>query len=201
MVCLNSKVSTRIRRRFKIHAAQHDMTMTELLQLLDSCLNSGDDGGCPTHKTRNKEITISITCWLSYMPNSSVIAKVLRSLARIDHMEEVVKEIILALLGCSICSYAFANSSVYGTVINIRVDSTGHGMVTFNATISGSPSCINSAAYGNAYAFDATTDGGRSFLELALASQASGASIAAYGLGTCSTYGGFAEDFYYGVNT
>ena len=178
------------------------MTMTEmLLQLLDSCLNSGDDGGCPTHKTRNKEITISITRWLSYMPNSSVIAEVLGSLATIDHMEEVMKKIILALLGCSICSYAFASSSVFGTVINIRVDSTGHGMVTFSATISGSPSCINSAAFGNAYAFDATTDGGRAFLALALASQASGVAISAVGLGTCNIYGGFAEDFYFGVNT
>jgi hypothetical protein len=134
------------------------------------------------------------------MSNSSVIAKVLRSDAGIDRLKEVMKKIILAFLGCGICSYAFANSSVFGTVINVRVDSTGHGMVTFSQTISGSPSCINSA-YGNTYAFDGTTAGGRNFLALALASQASGASIAAYGLGTCSTYGGFAEDFYYGVNT
>jgi hypothetical protein len=115
--------------------------------------------------------------------------------------EKVMKKILLALLGCSICSYAFASSSVFGTVINVRVDSTGHGMVTFSATISGSPSCINSAAFGNAYAFDATTDGGRAFLALALASQASGAAISAVGLGTCNIYGGFAEDFYFGVNT
>lgn len=48
LVCLNFKVPMRVRQQFKIYAARHDMTMTELLlQLLDNCLISGDDGGPP----------------------------------------------------------------------------------------------------------------------------------------------------------
>jgi hypothetical protein len=111
-----------------------------------------------------------------------------------------VKKIILALLGCSICSYAFATSAVTGTVTGVRVDENGHGMVTFSATISGSPTCIT-GVYDNAYAFDGTTYGGRNFLAVALASQATGASITAFGAGTCNIYGsGTVEDFYYGLN-
>lgn len=46
LVCLNFKVPMRVRQQFKIYAVRHDMTMTELLlQLLDNCLNSGDDRG------------------------------------------------------------------------------------------------------------------------------------------------------------
>lgn len=111
-----------------------------------------------------------------------------------------MKRIFLALLGCSICSYAFASSTVTGTVTHVRVDETGHGMVTFSAIISGSPSCIN-VAYNNTYAFDGTTAGGKNFLALVLASQATGTPITAFGLGTCSIYGaGVLEDVYYGVN-
>lgn len=41
LVCLNFKVPLRIRQQFKIHAAQHNMTMTELLLLLlNDCLTS-----------------------------------------------------------------------------------------------------------------------------------------------------------------
>jgi hypothetical protein len=36
-----------------------------------------------------------------------------------------MKKTILALLECSVCSYAFATSSVSGTVIGVRVNSTG----------------------------------------------------------------------------
>jgi hypothetical protein len=39
LVCLNFKVPLRVRQRFKIYAARHNMTMTDLLlQLLDDCL-------------------------------------------------------------------------------------------------------------------------------------------------------------------
>jgi hypothetical protein len=112
----------------------------------------------------------------------------------------VMQKIIFALFGCSICSYAFGTSSVSGTVTYVRVDANGHGMVTFSQTISGSPSCINSG-YNNTYAFDGTSYGGRNFLALVMAAQATGATISAYGLGTCSIYGnGTAEDLDYGVN-
>jgi hypothetical protein len=39
-VCLNFKVPLRIRQQFKIYAAQHNMTMTEmLLKLVADCLS------------------------------------------------------------------------------------------------------------------------------------------------------------------
>jgi hypothetical protein len=108
-------------------------------------------------------------------------------------------KIVLVLLMCSVGSFAFATSSVTGLVTNVRVDATGHGMVFFSVTISGSPSCITSA-YNNALAFDANTVGGKNFLALAMTAKASGGAITAFGLGTCNIYGGFAEDFNYGVS-
>lgn len=41
LVCLNFKVPLQIRNRFKVYAARHNITMTELLlQLLDERLSS-----------------------------------------------------------------------------------------------------------------------------------------------------------------
>jgi hypothetical protein len=48
LVCLNFKVPLRVRQQFKIYAARHNLTMTELLlQLLDDCLTSGANRGQP----------------------------------------------------------------------------------------------------------------------------------------------------------
>jgi hypothetical protein len=39
LVCLNFKVPMRLRQQFKIYAARHNMTMTELLmRLINDCL-------------------------------------------------------------------------------------------------------------------------------------------------------------------
>lgn len=41
LACLNFKVPLPIRQQFKMYAARHNMTMTELLlRLLDDCLSS-----------------------------------------------------------------------------------------------------------------------------------------------------------------
>jgi hypothetical protein len=50
LVSLNFKVPLRVRQQFKIYAAQHNMTMTELLlQLLDDRLNAAaPNGGAET---------------------------------------------------------------------------------------------------------------------------------------------------------
>ena len=41
LVCLNFKVPMHVRKEFKIYAANHNLTMTELLlQLLDHCFQS-----------------------------------------------------------------------------------------------------------------------------------------------------------------
>ena len=41
LVCLNFKVPLRVRQLFKVYAARHNMTMTELvLLLLDDCMSA-----------------------------------------------------------------------------------------------------------------------------------------------------------------
>ena len=45
LVCLNFKVPLRVRQQFKIRAAHHNMTMTDLLlQLLDADLSTTANG-------------------------------------------------------------------------------------------------------------------------------------------------------------
>lgn len=54
MVCLNFKVPIQVRQRFKIYAAQHDMTMTEmLLHFLDSCLSEAAAEKVQPHSKEN----------------------------------------------------------------------------------------------------------------------------------------------------
>lgn len=56
LVCLNFKVPLRVRQQFKIYAARHNMTMTELLlRLLDDRLNL-DAQGLKVNPTRNSQI-------------------------------------------------------------------------------------------------------------------------------------------------
>lgn len=44
LVCLNFKVPLDVRQRFKVCAARHNLTMTELLlQLFENCLSSDVD--------------------------------------------------------------------------------------------------------------------------------------------------------------
>ncbi len=53
LVCLNFKVPLSVRQQFKICAARHNMTMTELLlRLLDDCLRSADASGGQGETTR-----------------------------------------------------------------------------------------------------------------------------------------------------
>jgi hypothetical protein len=56
LACLNFKVPLLVRQKFKVYAARHNMTVTEvLLRLLDDCLNS-DTTQDPC--SDDKEITI-----------------------------------------------------------------------------------------------------------------------------------------------
>jgi hypothetical protein len=55
LVCLNFKVPLRVRQQFKIYAARHNMTMTELLlRLLDDCLTSDANRGPPNALTKQE---------------------------------------------------------------------------------------------------------------------------------------------------
>jgi hypothetical protein len=56
LVCLNFKVPMRVRQQFKVYAARHNMTMTELLlRFLDDSL-ALDVQGQPNAPLQNKEI-------------------------------------------------------------------------------------------------------------------------------------------------
>jgi hypothetical protein len=55
LVCLNFKVPLRVRQQFKIYAARHNMTMTELLlRLLDDCLTSDASRDQPNTLTKQE---------------------------------------------------------------------------------------------------------------------------------------------------
>ncbi|WP_153067323.1 hypothetical protein [Steroidobacter cummioxidans] len=103
---------------------------------------------------------------------------------------------LAALLFCGI-SPAFAAGSVAGTVVWVRVDSNGKGMVYFSAPVSGVPVECANASYPNALGFDSETPGGKSILAVALAAKATGSEITAYGKGVCAVYGsGVVEDLH-----
>jgi hypothetical protein len=110
-----------------------------------------------------------------------------------------MKHFIIAVLSVCISSAAFAAGLVdTAKVIQVRVDSDGKGMVIFDRPIAGTPpSCVISA-YTNALAFS-NTPAGKSVMTLALTAKITGNPISAFGLGTCATYGGFVEDWNYGV--
>jgi hypothetical protein len=81
----------------------------------------------------------------------------------------------------------------------VRVDQDGKGMVVFDTQVSNSPTCINQA-YNNAFAFDASTAGGKAILATALTAKAMSASMNVYGTGACAIYyGNNVEDWYYGT--
>lgn len=92
-------------------------------------------------------------------------------------------------------------TSVDAKIIQIRVDKSGVGMITFDKPLQGtSPSCIN-PYYNNALSFDANSAGGKSILAVALAAKAQNVSVVAYGLGACTIYGGaHVEDLDYMVS-
>jgi hypothetical protein len=99
------------------------------------------------------------------------------------------------------CPAAFSAGALYGTtVVGVRVDGNGKGVVFFSQPIAGTPpSCVIST-YNNGLAFDATTDGGKAVLAWALSAKAAGTSVAyVFGTGACSVYTGSVEDWYYGV--
>lgn len=94
---------------------------------------------------------------------------------------------------------AAAAGTVYSTVVAVRVDATGRGMVVFNDNIGGTPPACRHSSYFNALAFDANTAGGKAILALALSAKATGSPVQANGNGTCIAYGGaFVEDWDYG---
>ena len=108
--------------------------------------------------------------------------------------------ISMLLFGLCISSQVFAGSLGYAKVTQIRTDQGGLGMVVFDQSITGSPGCINAAAYANAFSFNSNTAGGKAIMAMALTAKATGATIYVSGTGACGNYGGaHVEDWSYGV--
>jgi hypothetical protein len=84
------------------------------------------------------------------------------------------------------------------TVIGVRVDRDGKGLVIFDRPVGGTPPGCVIAYYANSLAFNANDAGGKAILALALAAKASGDAVTVYGTGTCTLYGHSVEDWEYG---
>lgn len=109
--------------------------------------------------------------------------------------------LISALL--SICISCLANAQGVvdsAKIIQVRIDQDGKGMVVFDRLIGGTPATCVHPTYKNALSFDATTNGGKAIMAVALSAKATGVAVTAYGTGTCGIYGGaHVEDWSYGV--
>jgi hypothetical protein len=103
---------------------------------------------------------------------------------------------IVTIISLLVVSQIASAGYLTGKVTSIRVDANGAGIVTFSTTANGQPSCVNLTAYNNAFAFNATTPGGRAALATLLFAHGKGSTVIAYGTNTCVTYGGASvEDF------
>ncbi|MCW8879702.1 MAG: hypothetical protein OQK04_15685 [Kangiellaceae bacterium] len=111
------------------------------------------------------------------------------------------KIIAICLLVLSCQSFAAGNVA-NAKIINVRVDDNGKAMIIFDRDVSGTPpGCVHSA-YKNAFAIDASTDGGKAVLALALSTMSRKANISVYGQGVCGVYGGsYIETWSYGVSS
>lgn len=106
----------------------------------------------------------------------------------------------VAIVALIVMSSQAIASSVAGKITQVRIDHDGKGMITFDTLITGSPACIH-PTYRSSFAFDATKASGKAIMAVALTAKATGSTVAAYGTGACTTYGGaWAEDWGHGVS-
>ncbi len=111
-------------------------------------------------------------------------------------MERNMSKIVATLILMTCCCDSFAAGYVYSTVVEVRIDQDGNGIVVFGSSIGGTPPSCAISPYTNALAFDSSTAGGRAILAVALAAKASGNLVAGFGTGTCAIYG-VSEDLSY----
>jgi len=103
-----------------------------------------------------------------------------------------MKKSMVFLLAILAASNAYSIGQVNSAkVTQIRVDGSGKVMVFFDKPIGGTPaSCVHDA-YKSALGVDASTEGGKAVLSMALAAKATGSPVTAYGWGVCGVYGGY----------
>jgi hypothetical protein len=99
-------------------------------------------------------------------------------------------------ISCLVVGVLFASQAHgFGTVSNakiksIRVDNDGRAMIFFDKPIGGEPAKCVHVAYKNALGIDASTDGGKAVLSMALTAKTTGSPVTAHGFGSCGVYGG-----------
>jgi hypothetical protein len=108
-----------------------------------------------------------------------------------------VNKLIVALLAMAASTQAIASGAITSAVLAVRVDSAGLGVVHFQAPIGGTPPGCVVGPYQNALAFNTNTAGGKAMYALLLSAKATGSTVTAYGLGTCSIFGSYVEDLNY----
>lgn len=101
------------------------------------------------------------------------------------------KIIVIALSMFLFSSQVVALGSVKeAKITHIRVDNNGRAMIYFDKRLEGSPASCTHSAYRNVLAIDASTEGGKAVLSMALAAKTSQNLVTAYGYGFCGVYGG-----------
>ena len=110
-----------------------------------------------------------------------------------------MKYIVLIGLMSILSTESLAYGVVNGKIIEVRIDQSGLAMVKFDQPVTGSYATCRISAYTNWLSFNTNTAAGRSIMAMVLTAKTTGSTVAAYGLGTCSNFGGYVEDWDYGV--
>ncbi len=110
-----------------------------------------------------------------------------------------MKKICLLIIGLFFTPLVSAGVIFGGaTVLTVRIDGSGFGIVTFSPPATGTPASCAVPTYANSLAFDANTEGGKAFVAAMVAAKMGGLPVRAFGLGTCAKYG-IVEDLDYAV--
>lgn len=98
----------------------------------------------------------------------------------------------LLVISClAICGIANAGSINGVKIIDIRIDSTGKGIIYLSSNISGSPTC---STFPASMSFNTNTDGGRAIYSAAMSAYLANKTVEVIGTNSCSIYAGAVED-------
>ncbi|WP_434339162.1 hypothetical protein [Motilimonas cestriensis] len=81
-------------------------------------------------------------------------------------------------------------------VVDVRVDRSGHGFISFDQDLNLPANCINN--HPRHLSFNVNNPAGRSILSLALSAQAQKARVWAWGTNSCEEYSNTVESWSYG---
>lgn len=95
---------------------------------------------------------------------------------------------LAASLAICVSTCAFGAATVTGNIIEVRIDKSGRGMVTFNQPLAGEVAACRHSGNSQSLAFDTNTSAGRAILALVLAAKATGETVTASSTGDCSIY-------------